>query len=621
MCGIYGYFDRSGSSLAAHTLAAMDSSIAHRGPDDSGVFAAKAVAIGNRRLSIIDIAGGHQPFVSDDGRIALVQNGEIFNHVELRAALQRQGVRFATDHSDTEVLLRLYEREGLDFLPRLNGMFAIAIWDGREPENPRLHLVRDRIGVKPLFVQDDGRQVLFGSEIKAMLAAQTARPILDLPALQHYLAYNYVPPPFTLFAGIRHVMPGTVLSISRTGSSTRRWWSLAEQTPAPQGFAQWQEEFLALLDDAVRLRLRADVPFGAFLSGGVDSSTIVALMARHVREPARTFCIGFPDARFDESPYAREAAQRFGATHRERIVQPDMLDDWARVLWHCDQPHGDASFMPTREVSRLAAGLGPHAALPTEEAIALGRPGGAGVKVVLTGDGGDELFAGYDKYASFMADPALRELPAADFARHYVEHTGLFGEQARAALFQPWLRQRLAGVDSVRDVAAPWFEQAAHFDRVNQMLHLDMMLLLPGNNLVKPDRMGMSVSLEARTPFLDWRMMEFAFRAEGRTKLHEGDKKHWFKRAVEPLIGEDLAHRKKQMFTVPIGEWFRGPRKTWLAALLFAPGALGARLFDMARVRTLFDDHVSGAANHTRELRALAALELWAQQFEPRLPA
>ncbi|MHB1668864.1 MAG: asparagine synthase (glutamine-hydrolyzing) [Thiomonas sp.] len=626
MCGIYGYFDRSGSSLAAQALAAMDASLVHRGPDDSGVFEAKGVAIGNRRLSIIDIAGGHQPFVSDDGKIALVQNGEIFNHVELRAELQRQGVRFHTDHSDTEVLLRLYEREGLDFLPRLNGMFAIAIFDARNPDLPTLHLVRDRIGVKPLFVQDDGSRALFGSEIKALLAAQPGKPTLDLPALQHYLAYNYVPPPFTLFAGVRHVMPGTVLSLTSTGSTTRRWWSLAEQQPAAQHFSAWQDNFLALLDDAVRLRLRADVPFGAFLSGGVDSSTVVALMARHMgapaagpspapppresrelgaarrslgREPVRSFCIGFPDPRFDESPFARDAAQRFGATHREQIVQPDMLDDWANVLWHCDQPHGDASFMPTLKVSELAV---------------------QDVKVVLTGDGGDELFAGYDKYAGFMADPALRGLPAADFARQYVEHTGLFGAQARAALFQPWLRRKLADVDSVRDVAAPWFEQAAHFDRVNQMLFLDMMLLLPGNNLVKPDRMGMAVSLEARTPFLDWRMMEFAFRAEGGTKLHNGDKKHWFKRAVEPLIGADLAHRKKQMFTVPIGDWFRDARKQWLHDLLFAPNALGARLFDMAQVRKLFDDHVSGGANHTRELRALAALELWARRFEPQLP-
>lgn len=599
MCGIYGYFDRAGQSLPADVLGAMDASLVHRGPDDSGVFSADGAAVGNRRLSIIDIDGGHQPFVSDDGRIALVQNGEIFNHVELRAELQRQGVRFASDHSDTEVLLRLYEREGLDFLHRLNGMFAIAIYDARGAE-PVVSLVRDRIGVKPLFIRDDGRRVVFGSEIKALLPALAGRPMLDLPALQHYLAYNFVPPPFTLFDGIRHVMPGTVVSITRSGSRTRRWWSLADQHVGLHGFAEWQDAFIGLLDDAVRLRLRSDVPFGAFLSGGVDSSSVVALMARHVREPVRSFCIGFPDVRFDESPYARDAARRFGTLHREQIVQPDLLDDWSRVLWHCDQPHGDASFMPTLKVSELAA---------------------REVKVVLTGDGGDELFAGYDKYASFMADPALRDLPAADFARHYVEHTGLFGADARAALFQPWLRARLAGVDSVRDVAAPWFEQASHFDRVNQMLYLDMMLLLPGNNLVKPDRMGMAVSIEARTPFLDWRMMEFAFRAPGDTKLRDGDKKHWFKRAVEPLIGSDLAHRRKQMFTVPIGEWFRGPRRQWLHDLLFAPGAIGATLFDPAQVRRLFEDHVAGRANRTRELRALAALELWAQRFRPEVPA
>ncbi|MBW4048399.1 MAG: asparagine synthase (glutamine-hydrolyzing) [Proteobacteria bacterium] len=596
MCGIYGYFNRQGVRVDTSVLARMDASLVHRGPDDSGCFTAAGVALGNRRLAIIDVKGGHQPFVSTDGRIALVQNGEIFNHVELRAELQRQGVAFATDHSDTEVLLRLYEREGLGFLPRLNGMFAIGIYDSRDPHNPTVHLIRDRIGVKPLYVHDDSKQVLFGSEIKAILQALPAHPRMDLPALQHYLAYNYVPPPFTLFAGIRHVPPGTVLTLSRQGRQEQRWWSLAEQCEHPQHFSAWQEEFLDLLDDAVRLRLRADVPFGAFLSGGVDSSTVVALMARHVREPVRTFCIGFADARFDESAYARQAAQRFHTAHQEHIVSPDLLGAWPEVLWHLDQPHGDASFMPTREVARLAA---------TE------------VKVVLTGDGGDELFAGYDKYASFLADPVLGRIPDADFGHAFIEHTGLFTAARRAALFQPWLRTRLADIDSVRDVAAPWLDQARHFDRVNQMLFLDMMLLLPGNNLVKPDRMGMAVSLEARTPFLDWRMMEFAFRSGGATKLHDGDKKHWFKRAVEPLIGADLAHRKKQMFTVPIGEWFRGPRRQWLHDLLFAPEALCARLFELSQVRRLFDDHVAGSANYTRELRALAALELWAQRAQP----
>ena len=598
MCGIYGYFNRQGLSVDTSVLARMDASLIHRGPDDNGCFAATGVALGNRRLAIIDVKGGHQPFISSDGRIVLVQNGEIFNHIELRAELQRQGVAFATDHSDTEVLLRLYEREGLGFLPRLNGMFAIAIYDSRDVNNPLVHLVRDRIGVKPLYVHDDSTQVLFGSEIKAILQALPAHPRMDLPALQHYLAYNYVPPPFTLFAGIRHVPPGTVLTLSRQGRQERRWWSLATQRENVQQFSAWQEEFVDLLDDAVRVRLRADVPFGAFLSGGVDSSTVVALMARHAREPVRTFCIGFADARFDESPYARQAAQRFHTSHQEHVVSPDLLDAWPDVLWHLDQPHGDASFMPTREVARLAA---------------------KEVKVVLTGDGGDELFAGYDKYSSFLANPVLQRLPDADFGHAFIEHTGLFTASRRDALFQPWLRTRLAGIDSVQDVAAPWLDQAQHFDRINQMLFLDMMLLLPGNNLVKPDRMGMAASLEARTPFLDCRMMEFAFRSGGATKLHRGDKKHWFKRAVEPLIGSDLAHRKKQMFTVPIGEWFRGPRRQWLHDLLFAQKALSARLFEPSQVRKLFDDHVAGSANYTRELRALAALELWAQRVQPEI--
>ncbi len=594
MCGIYGYFDRSGRELQPSLVQRMDASLQHRGPDDTGTWRAAGVAVGNRRLSIIDLAGGHQPFVSDDGRIALVQNGEIFNHVELRQELQRQGVRFASDHSDTEVLLRLYEREGLEFLPRLNGMFAIAIVDLRDPGGPRLHLVRDRIGIKPLYLHDDGTRLVFGSEIKALLPALPGVPRLDLAALQYYLSYNYVPPPWTLFDGVRHVEPGCALSVDARGSRLRRWWNLAEQQPREWQFGAWQQQLLDLLDDAVRLRLRADVPFGAFLSGGVDSSTVVALMARHVGEPVRSYCIGFDDPRFDESPYAREAALRFGTRHRERLVQPDLLDDWPQALWHCDQPHGDASFLPTLEVARLAA----------QE-----------VKVVLTGDGGDELFAGYDKYASLLADPALAGLGEPAFARLLVERFGLFGEDARGQLLQPWLRHRLREVDSVRDVAEPWLRQVGHFDRVNQMLFLDMMLLLPGNNLVKPDRMGMAMSLEARTPLLDYRVMELAFRSPGTTKLADGDKKHWFKRAVQPLIGEQLAQRRKQMFTVPVGEWFRGQRKAWLHDLLFADDALAARLFDRTFVRQLFDRHVDGSANHTRELRALAALEVWARRI------
>ena len=592
MCGIFGYWDRRRDALSVDDLRAMGRSLVHRGPDDEGIHHAPArgVAVGNRRLSIIDIGGGHQPFVSDDGQIAVVQNGEIFNHVELAAELRQQGVRLDT-HSDTEVILRLYEREGIACLRRLNGMFAIAIDDAREDA---LYLARDRIGVKPLYVADDGARMLFASEIKAFWpipSVQRSQTAIDLEAIHHYLSFNYIPAPWTVHQGVRHVMPGTWMKFTRTGQvESRRWWSLADQREREWSFGDWSEEFLAILDDATRIRLRADVPFGAFLSGGVDSSTIVGLMARHVDRPVKTFCIGFEDPRYDESVFAAEAARRFGCDHTSEVAELNMLDRWPLVLHHLDQPHGDASFMPTLRVSELAA---KH------------------VKVVLTGDGGDELFAGYDKYAAFFGRSDAITLPTEDFQRRYFDSISLFSPAAKTALYRPALRAQLDGVDSFVVAAKPWFDEAAHFDRVNQALYLDMQLLLSGNNLVKPDRMGMAVSIEARTPFLDWRVMEFGFRSPGTTKLSpQGDKKHWFKRAVVPLIGEELAHRKKQMFTVQIGDWFKGELHGWLSRTLSQSELIGC-LFDPVVVTDMLQRHRDGRGNFTRELRALAALALW----------
>lgn len=594
MCGIFGYWDRSRQSLDDVTLRAMAHTLVHRGPDDEGIWhqPARGVAVGNRRLSIIDLGGGHQPFVSDDGQIAVVQNGEIFNYVELAAELRAQGVPLKSG-SDTEVILRLYEREGIACLKRLNGMFAIAIDDAREDA---LLLARDRIGVKPLYVMDDGQRTLFASEIKAFWqvpGVARSSSAIDLEAIHHYLTFNYIPAPWTAYQGVRHVMPGTWMKFTRGRHvETQRWWNLADQREQDFGFGDWAAEFMATLDDATRIRLRADVPFGAFLSGGVDSSTIVGLMARHVDRPVKTFCIGFEDPRYDESAFALQAAQRFGCDHTSEIAELNMLAQWPRVLHHLDQPHGDASFMPTLRVSELAA---KH------------------VKVVLTGDGGDELFAGYDKYAAFFAQPEAFSMPAADFQRRYFDSISLFSPQAKAALYRPEVRRQLEGIDSFAEAAKPWFDEAQHFDRVNQALYLDMQLLLSGNNLVKPDRMGMAVSIEARTPFLDWRMMEFAFRSRGATKLSaQGDKKHWFKRAAAPLIGEDLAHRKKQMFTVPVGDWFRQGCYPWLRDTLQG-SALIAQLFEPPEVVSMLERHRTGDANFTRELRALAALALWGQ--------
>ena len=589
MCGIFGYWDRPRRPLTEEALHGMARTLVHRGPDDEGIYhrPERGVAVGNRRLSIIDLGGGHQPFTSDDGRVALVQNGEIFNYVELAAELREQGVRLNT-HSDTEVILRLYEREGIACLRRLNGMFAIAIDDAREDV---LYLARDRIGVKPLYVRDDGQRAVFASEPKALWSALEGRvPGMDLQAIHHYLTFNYVPPPWTAFEGVRHVMPGTWEKFTRGRHvQTERWWRLSDQRERDYGFEDWAAELMALLDDATRIRLRADVPFGAFLSGGVDSSTIVGLMSRHVREPVRSFCIGFEDPDYDESAAALKAAQRFGCQHTSEVVELNMLARWPRVLYHLDQPHGDASFMPTLRVSELAA---KH------------------VKVVLTGDGGDELFAGYDKYSRFFARSEAFTLPQAAFERGYFDSISLFGPQAKLRLYRPGVRARLVDIDSFT-VAEPWFAESGHLDRVNQALYLDMQLLLSGNNLVKPDRMGMAASIEARTPFLDWRVMEFAFRSRGATKLAaSGEKKYWFKRAASALIGEELAYRNKQMFTVPIGDWFRSSLHGWLRETLSGSEIIGS-LFDSAVIAAMLDGHRDGTANFTRELRALAALAIW----------
>ena len=586
MCGVFGFFHRRGVPLSPRIVQRMGSAIQHRGPDDTGVFAEGGVVLGNQRLSIIDIAGGRQPFVSDDGDVVLVQNGEIFNHVELAADLH--GTAFACrTQSDTEVLLRLYEKEGIDFVRKLNGMFAIAIYDRREQA---LYLIRDRIGVKPLFVYDDGDQVAFGSEIKAILPA-IDRPEMDREGLHHFLTLNYVPSPHTMFSGVRHVPPGHWLRFDANGSTIRRWWNLAEIVPEERPEADWIEEFNAILDDAVRIRLRADVPFGAFLSGGVDSSTVVGLMARHMTQPVQTFSIGFDDPRYDETQFALSAAERFGTEHRARRVDPNMLDLWPMATYHCDQPHGDVSFLPTYKVAQMAA---EH------------------VKMVLTGDGGDELFAGYDKYRNFFSAD-ISKMDDATFRRAYYRNISLFQDEDSSRLY------RSRGNYDTYGMVTKLFDEVPHWDRLNQALYIDMQLLLSGNNLVKPDRMGMAVSLEARTPFLDYRMMEFAFRMPGHFKLRDGVTKYLFKKAAVPLIGEELAYRKKQMFTAPIGEWFRRDLKGYCRSFLGERSYFRQTGLFTEYGSRLLEDHIAGRANNTREVRALIALEHWAGAFrKPR---
>ncbi len=589
MCGIYGYFDTNKKALSSEVLDAMGKAIEHRGPDGQGCYhnESAAVAIGNQRLAILDVEHGQQPFVSEDGCIVVVQNGEIFNHIELAEELSKDGYPCHT-HCDTEVILRLFERDGIDSIAKLNGMFAIAIYDKRIDA---LYLIRDRVGEKPLYFSNENERIVFASEIKSILKA-VEKTDYNPDALNQFLAFNYVPPPLTMFKGIEHVMPGYWLKITRQGIEKKCWWDLSKVKIEQHSETEWINRFNSVLDDAVRIRLRSDVPFGAFLSGGVDSSSVVGLMSQYLKEPVNTFCIGFDDPKYDESAYAQEAADRFNTHHVMQKVESNLIDLWPMATYHCDQPHGDVSFLPTYKVASLAVQQ---------------------VKMVLTGDGADELFAGYDKYKNFFTEE-VNTLSESEFQTHYQDNISLFTLGKRKELFSDNLIADIKHINTA-EVLEPLYKKSVEMDRVNQALYIDMMLLLPGNNLVKPDRMGMAVSLENRAPFLDYRMMELAFSMPGEFKLREGITKYIYKKAVSPLIGENLAYRKKQMFTVPVGEWFKSDLSDLCHDLLLSDQTKARGLFNYDYVCHMLKAHCVGTENNTREIRALMAVEIWFREF------
>jgi len=588
MCGIFGYFDAKGLSLTQQQINKMGEVIDYRGPDGQGVFIEPGLALGNQRLAILDIEHGQQPFVSDDEQIVVVQNGEIFNHVELAEELESTEFQCRT-HCDTEVILRLYQKHGIDFVSKLNGMFAIAIWDNHQKA---LYLIRDRVGEKPLHYFNESNRVVFGSEIKSILAAGIDKKV-DHNALDSFLSFNYVVPPSTLFKGVKHVMPGTYLKVTEQDVKETRWWDIASTEQQVKTEKQWIDEFNNILDDAVKIRLRADVPFGAFLSGGVDSSSVVGLMSKHMEQPVKTFTIGFNDEKFDESPFAQLAAERFETEHVVEKVEANLLSLWPKATYHCDQPHGDVSFLPTYRVAELASRK---------------------VKMVLTGDGADELFAGYDKYKAFFEQQNAFDMSEQDFRTSYLDNISLFKAADKENLYSKEFSSSVQKANA-ESYVAPLFDKVQKMDRINQALYIDTMLLLPGNNLVKPDRMGMAVSIENRAPFLDHRMIELAFAMPGELKLQQGETKYIYKKAVAELIGEDLTYRKKQMFTVPISEWLKHDLKDMVLDLLLSEKATSRNLFNKGYVETLYSDHCSDKANNTRELRALMALEIWFREF------
>ncbi|MBN3575786.1 asparagine synthase (glutamine-hydrolyzing) [Vibrio neptunius] len=592
MCGIFGYFDQNKKEISTSILSKMAQSIRHRGPDGLGLHSEPGVALGNQRLSILDLEHGWQPFISKDEQIIVVQNGEIFNHVEIARELAGSKYECET-HCDTEVILKLYERDGIDFIKNLNGMFAIAIYDKRVD---KLFLIRDRVGEKPLHYSYIDDRVVFASEIKSILESGVEKKIC-YDALDTYLTYNYVTPPLTLFENIKHVLPGHYLEISTRGVQSTCWWDLSKITPVEKTEDEWIEEFNTTLRSAVSIRLRSDVPFGAFLSGGVDSSTVVGLMSQMVDNPVKTYTIGFNEKKYDESPFALSAAKRFSTSHTVEFVESNMLGLWRDAIYHCDQPHGDVSFMPTYKVAELAS---------------------RDVKVVLTGDGADELFAGYDKYKNFFANESSLNSDATTFNSEYRDNIALFKDDIKNALYLPETKEKI-GKDVSKDLLNNLLDKSTNMGRINQALFVDTMLLLSGNNLVKPDRMGMAVSIENRAPFLDYRIIELAFSMPGELKLKNGETKSIYKKAVAELIGEELTYRKKQMFTVPVGEWLKYDLKDMVDDLLFSENSLVTSLLDSKFVEGMYNNHCTGQGNYTREIRAIMALEIWLREFQPEL--
>ncbi|HET7421368.1 MAG TPA: asparagine synthase (glutamine-hydrolyzing), partial [Candidatus Dormibacteraeota bacterium] len=561
MCGICGL---AGTRADAPLLEKMAAAIAHRGPDDFGLLVDDQAGFGFRRLSIIDVAGGHQPIFNEDESAAIMLNGEIYNHHELRTGLVDRGHKFRT-RSDVETVLHLYEEKKERCLDDLRGMFALAIWDRRERT---LFLARDRVGKKPLYyTQLAGGGIVFGSEIKAILEHPEVRREPNLSAIDHFLTLQYVPSPMTAFVGIERIPPAHWLRWRAGRVELGRYWRLEYEDKFTEPEPELREELLRLLREAVSIRLESEVPLGAFLSGGIDSSAVVAFAAEASAQPLKTFSIGFEPSQFDESKYARMVAQKFGTDHHELVVKagaPELIDD---IVWHYDQPFGDSSAVPSFHVARITR---PH------------------VTVVLNGDGGDESFAGYDRYrisrfASYfnlpmpvrlgvqtMARPAARFLGRGrriadvgvrdQFDAYYATLVHVHPSR-KAGLYTADFRAHVG--DQVSPTLAH-MRVTPHGSLLDSMLDTDVNHYLPDDLLVKMDVATMAYSLEGRSPFLDHKVMEFMARVPASMKLRGGESKHLLKSALRGTLPDAVLDRPKMGFGAPLGQWLRGSLKEML---------------------------------------------------------
>jgi asparagine synthase (glutamine-hydrolysing) len=618
MCGIAGIVHRDPSQRANLTLLQrMCASLRHRGPDAQGTFQQGPVALGNRRLSIIDLAGGQQPIFNESGTIAVVLNGEIYNFREVRPALEAKGHQFAT-HTDTEVIVHLYEEYGVDAVQRLRGMFALALWDS---ERQRLLLARDRVGKKPLFYAHLPGRLLFASEIKAILQEPEVSTAIDLQALDAYLAFQFIPHPLTIYQAIRKLPPAHRLIWEQGEVTIEPYWRLDFSRKLPVNAGEVGEALRAQLAEATQLRLTSDVPLGALLSGGLDSSAVVALMSQAMEQPVKTFSVGFAEEAYNELPYARQVARHFATDHHEALVTADVAAVLPRLVWQYDEPFADKSAVPTFYVAHMASRQ---------------------VTVVLNGDGGDEAFAGYDKYRPGRWQRAWTCLPTAvrrALARRLLAplqhgHDGetsrlltrlarsllpyadaifypeFFDGHGRSTLYQPWARRALAG--HVSPMAALVAEGLAHLDDpVDLMQWLDYQWYLPGDLLVKMDIASMACSLEARSPFLDHQLIEFCAALPSRLKADGRARKIALREAFRGLLPETILGRPKQGFSIPLRAWLRGPLATLARQLLVEQPRGIQEFFDVAAIRRMFEAHVSGRRNHAHRLWALMLFAQW----------
>jgi asparagine synthase (glutamine-hydrolysing) len=625
VCGIYGELALSDSARGdlGRLLDRCLDRLTHRGPDDRGTWVGDRVALGARRLSIIDLAGGHQPIWNEDQTRCIVYNGELYNFPDLRPGLEAAGHRFRT-RTDTEVVLHAYEEWGPDCLRRFNGMFAFAIWDGPAET---LFLARDRIGEKPLYYYADERRLVFASEIKAILADPSIPRELNPRGLGNYLAFGHSVAPETIFRGVRKLLPGHYLLAGGGRVTTASYWDVGDEPPPGDGHllgpSEYEERIRTLLDDSVRRRLIADVPVGAFLSGGVDSSAVVALMCRHATERPKTFSLGFTaGGGYNELADARQVAEHLGTEHHElEVPHADLVELLRTLVYHYDEPFGDPAGFPVFLLSRFAR---QH------------------VKVVLTGDGGDELFGGYRRYAAdafaslYQRMPAIlaeravpavlgglprlrrlkqaaRTLPVKDPPRRYASWLTVFTPDLQGELLSGELWQAVQAHDPVEIYQRQYgrLNGRVQADHLNRLMYTDLKTWLADDYMEKTDKATMACSLEARLPLLDHRLVELAFQIPGRHKIRGLSTKRIFKRAMEGLVPPFVLRKRKHGFSVPLDPWFRGDLKSFAFEVLLDERTRRRGYFNTPVVERLWKEHVGGRNVWDTHLWLLMNFELW----------